>query len=47
MTMCGIESGKDIMVGVGLVAKLEQNRREQPTQVLLFVFPEVILIERE
>jgi hypothetical protein len=47
MTMCGEERGKDIMVGVRLVAKLGENRREEPAQVLLLVFPEVIVIERE
>ena len=44
-SMFRIESGEDVIVGRGLMAKLNEQRREQPTQLLLPVLPEVKIEE--
>ena len=45
--MFRVESGEDVIIGVGLMAKLNEQRREQPTELLLLVLPEVKIEERQ
>jgi len=42
IAVCRIENGQDIMVRNGLATKLEQHRREESTEVLLFSDPKVM-----
>ena len=46
-SMFRVEIGKYVVVGVGLMAKLDEQRREQPTQLLLLVLPKVTIEERQ
>lgn len=45
--MFRVEIGKYVVVGVGLMAKLDEQRREQPMQLLLLMLPEVTIEERQ
>ena len=45
--MFRVEIGKHVIEGVGLMAKLDEQRREQPMQLLLLMFPEVAIEERQ
>ena len=42
MAVRRIEIGQDIMVRIGLATKLDQHRREESTEVLLFNIPKVM-----
>jgi hypothetical protein len=45
--MFGVELGKHITVGVGLMTKLDQERRKKSAQALLLIFPKIAVEERQ